>query len=308
MAGQADENAVAQAVDAGFLELAWQILADRLRGIPGYVDRFVAAFSDVDASADIKITHAANALAAFQTVAFRADQSRFDEFLRTGAAWLLSTEERRGMNLFYNKAGCANCHSGPLLTDQQFHAIAMPQIGPGKGHGNDTSYEDLTGYAEKLEDEGRFAVTGDPFDVFKFRTPSLRNITETAPYGHDGAFATLEGVVRHHLDPIGSLNAYLPVSLAGSQPGSPTEPINCEHLSVASGDDDKAQISRDSWVHCTDRLRQRVAAANELEPVTLTDREIQDLIAFLGTLTDNRAERLQRIAPDSLPSGLALTR
>lgn len=305
MAGQPDENPVGKAVEAGMLELAWEILADRLRGIPDYVERFVTVFSDVDTSSDINITHAANALAAFETVAFRADQSRFDEFLRTGSAWILSDEERRGMNLFYNKAGCAGCHSGPLLTDNQFYAIAMPQIGPGKGHGTDTSFEDITGYAERLEDEGRFAVTGDPFDVFKFRTPSLRNVTETAPYGHDGAYKTLEAVVRHHLDPVAALNSYKPVDLETEQGSAEANAQDC-NTSYTGNQQHASQRSRDSWVHCNAKLRQRIAAANELDPVELTEQEIEDILAFLGTLTDDRSQRLQRLAPDTVPSGLPL--
>ena len=78
----------------------------------------------------------------------------------------MSGAARRGMELFYGKAKCATCHSGVLQTDQEFHAIAMPQVGPGKGHG-DSGHEDF----------GRGAVTGDVADRYRFRTPSLRNVT-----------------------------------------------------------------------------------------------------------------------------------
>ena len=307
MAGQPQENAIANAVSDGQWELAWDILADRLRGVSEYVELFAWAFPDVEVGTDIQITHAANALAAFQTVAFRADQSPFDEFLRTGSSWLFSDAERRGMNLFYNQAGCAACHSGPLLTDHQFHAIAMPQIGPGKGHGSDTSFEDFTGYSERLEDEGRFAITGDPFDVFKFRTPSLRNVTDTAPYGHDGAYATLDAVVRHHLDPVESLNAYAPVKLEGEAGLSDTNSHSCTNSTRYQAGTDKVLSRRDSWVHCNEQLRQRIGAANELQAIDLTEQEIQDILAFLGTLTDDRSKRLTRLAPLTVPSGLTAT-
>ena len=64
----------------------------------------------------------------------------------------LSTQDRsayRGMVLFQGKAGCAECYGGKFLTDHRFHAIAMPQIGPGKGHGTDNSYWLETGFPER---------------------------------------------------------------------------------------------------------------------------------------------------------------
>ena len=88
------------------------------------------------------------------------------------------------MRLFYGKADCASCHSGAFQTDHDFHAIAMPQLGPGKGDG-----------FRGREDFGRERVTGDPTDRFRFRTPTLRNVALTGPWGHTGAYATLEAVV-----------------------------------------------------------------------------------------------------------------
>jgi cytochrome c peroxidase len=70
-------------------------------------------------------------------------------------------------------------------------------IGPGKGDG-----------FEEHDDYGRERVTGDANDRYKFRTPSLRNVALTGPWRHDGAYNTLEAVVRHHLAPEKSLNAY----------------------------------------------------------------------------------------------------
>jgi len=83
----------------------------------------------------------------------------------------------RGLHLFRTTARCLNCHNGPMLTDGQFHN------------------EGLTYYGRKLEDLGRYAVTKNPEDVGKFKTPSLRNIARTAPYMHNGLF-DLEGVLN----------------------------------------------------------------------------------------------------------------
>jgi cytochrome c peroxidase len=76
----------------------------------------------------------------------------------------MSTSEKIGMILFYSKrrANCASCHSGTFQTDQEFHAIAMPQIGPGKG-------DNLDGYTDGQDDFGREQVTNDIKDRYTFR-------------------------------------------------------------------------------------------------------------------------------------------
>jgi hypothetical protein len=94
----------------------------------------------------------------------------------------MSGDALKGMKLFYGRADCADCHSGTFQTDLEFHAIGIPQIGPGFGG---------VGFQGR-EDFGREGVTGDPEDRYKFRTPSLRNVALTAPYGHDGFYRTLE--------------------------------------------------------------------------------------------------------------------
>jgi cytochrome c peroxidase len=101
------------------------------------------------------------------------------------------------MRLFCGEAGCSRCHSGKFQTDHQFHAIAMPQIRPGKGDGANGSYWRATGHKSFLEDFGRGRVTVRPEDNYRFRTPSLRNVFLAGPRGHDGAYGSLEEVVRH---------------------------------------------------------------------------------------------------------------
>lgn len=293
MAGQAGENPVATASHLGNMPLAWDILTDRLRAIPEYQRLFAEAYDTVRAPSDIRISHVANALAAFQTVAFRATNSPFDLALATGSIDHFSAQEKRGFALFYGDANCSSCHMGPLLTDHGFHAIAMPQIGPGKG-GEETV--DPTGYASPLEDLGRYAVTLDPNDKFKFRTPSLRNVTMTAPYGHAGTYATLEGVVRHHLDPIGSLEAYL----AQLPQGPATEPSHYKLATAPGHNADPIEVG----AQASQELRLRIAQANELEPIPLSDQDVSDIVAFLGTLTDPASADIRDIAPKRLPSGL----
>jgi len=285
----------------------WDLLARRLGEIPEYVDRFRDAYpEEIRDSGDITFVHAANAIAAFETVAFRADQSRFDRFLR-GDRSALSETERRGMELFYGEAGCASCHSGPLQTDHEFHAIAMPQIGPGKADGRDGDYWRESGQQAFVEDFGRGRVTMRPEDNYKFRTPSLRNVELSGPWGHAGAYLTLEDVVRHHLDPERSLERYevprdalpdLGVVLETTAEGAKLahEPLPPHRLT--------GFLMRDDFVQRNPALRGRIAAANELEPKTLGDSEIRDLVAFLGSLTDPSSRDLSRLVPERVPSGL----
>lgn len=282
MAGQTGENSVADAAAAGILageNGVWGILAQRLRAIPEYVALFQAAYpGQINTADDIHFKDAANAIAAFEATAWRADNSRFDQYLR-GDNWALSTSEERGMKLFYGKANCSSCHSGKFQTDQGFHAIAMPQIGPGKGHNTE-------GYDDGREDFGREAVTGNVNDRFRFRTPTLRNVALTAPYGHAGAFDTLEAVVRHHLSPIDSLFNY-----DISQVRMPSR---------IDLDEQDFIVMSDAW-----RLEQ-IAQRNELASVDLDEEEIAYLMSFLHALTDSAFLDDRRNVPNRVPSNMTL--
>lgn len=274
MAGHYSENDIARAVRMGFLtgpEGAWAKLAARVAAIPEYRQRFDAVLG---AGQPITFTAIANAIAAFVAEEWRADDSPFDRFLRDGVP--LPAQAARGMALFYGKAGCDGCHSGPFQTDQAFHAIAMPQIGPGKAARFERHHRDI----------GRMRVTGDPADAYRFRTPSLRNVALTAPYGHDGAYATLQAVVRHHLDPVAALQAYDP-----RQAILPDGPF---------GDD--------FWVSARADEMAAIAAANELSPIELSEEEIADLLAFLRALTDASGAKGRLGVPDRVPSGLPVDR
>ena len=309
MAGQKGENPIA---DARALNNVagpggvWEQLAGRLQAIPEYVDLFKAAFPEKVATADhISMVLAANAIAAFEAQAFRSDHSPFDEYLRTGEG--LADEAERGMALFYGKAQCQTCHSGKFQTDHDFHAIAMPQIGPGKSDGRDADYWRATGLKAFLEDFGRGRVTVRDEDAFKFRTPSLRNVALTGPWGHDGAYQTLEAVVRHHLDPVQALNDYV-------APEGMLQPLDrvleitadgpkLEHRWL-SANRLSAFLERDTWVQRHPTLRGRIAAANELAPVDLSEAEVKELLAFLESLTDPASKDLTAEIPRKVPSGL----
>jgi cytochrome c peroxidase len=276
MAGQPGENPIADAAAIGDLPGVWEQLAERLRGIDGYVSQFVAVFDDIESATDISYVHAANAIAAFEAFSWRADNSPFDRFLR-GDRRALSSAARRGMIVFYSpkRGNCASCHSGKFQTNHQFAAIAAPQIGPGKGDGVDGH-----------EDHGRERVSGRPGDRFRFRVPSLRNVALTAPYGHAGAFNSLEAMVRHHLQPTQSLHNY-----DAGQAVLPGRPDLDAHDFVVMSDPVR---------------RQRIAAASEISAVSLSERDVEDLLEFLYALTDPASIDLRADVPPHLPSGTTL--
>ena len=283
MAGQGSENHIAKAAAAGDLagpRGVWAQLAARLRAIPAYVDLFIAAFDDINTADDITYAHAANAIAAFESIAWRADNSEFDRYLR-GDPGAMSGNAIEGMYLFYggdaNGNACADCHSGVFQTDHDFHAIAMPQIGGGRGSNS-------PGKTGGFEDFGREQTTGDPLDRLKFRTPSLRNVAITAPYGHSGAYATLEAVVWHHLDPVAALFAYDP-----GQAILPSRPDLDARDFVTMSDPDRVG---------------EIAARNELEPMLYTSEDIDRIIDFLHALTDRNSPDPQFDIPMAVPSGL----
>ncbi len=307
MAGQYSESSIANAAHYENRPKIWGSLAARVADIPDYMEMLRAAYPEITGAEQVTYGHIADALAAFQTAAFRSDESPFDTVLLTGDLSTLTQDAQEGLTLFYGAARCASCHSGPLLTDHQFRAIAIPQIGPGKGHGGDMTYLAETGLAARMEDEGRYRVTGNHEDLFAFRTPSLRNVALTGPWGHSGAFTSLEDMVRHHLNPLAGLAAFDPSDIA-------LPPI--EHLKRIAARGSQLRFvpleaerrhafeQRDTWVMASPQLRQRIADRNELSPIKLTGEEIENLIAFLHALTDPTAVSRSHMIPKSVASGL----
>lgn len=261
---------------AGSNQVLWERLMARLvgtdngttGGIPEYRQLFQAAFPSVTDFDDLTFAHAARAIAAFETHAYTKLDSPFDDYI-AGDASALSDRAKRGAELFCGRAQCINCHSGPNLSDLEHYSIAAPQVGPGKDG--------------PFEDRGRFLVTNDTADLYKFRTPPLRNVALTGPWTHAGAYMTLESVVRHHLDPTSGLLGYDATQLpALFEPTLDTDvPRNNARL---------ASVSPELG-----------------SPIALTDAEIADLLAFLQALTSPSSLSLLHDIPDSVPSGLPVT-
>jgi cytochrome c peroxidase len=259
-------NEIAEISD-GDLHGIWSALMDRLANIPGYQPLFAAAYPDIDPD-DLTFAEAATAIAAFEADAYNFLDSPWDQYV-AGDRSALTKQQKRGAILFLGRAKCANCHSGPLLTDQQHYNIAVPQLGPGK-----SPFQPL--------DPGRFLETLKPRDRFSFRTPPLRNVAETGPWMHNGAFNSLRDVIRHHAGPVGSLFRY-----------NPDRQIDQEEVRETVLNDPATKallIANLDW---------------KVRPWYLNNRDIRDIEAFLRALTaPDLQARLDATVPASVPSGL----
>ena len=158
-------------VEHGFVDHDEMIA--KMKKIEGYRKLFKKVFG-----ADITIGGVGKAIASFQRTILSGN-SPADRFDMGGDEKALSPEAQRGLALFREKARCTKCHSGFNFTDEKFHNL---------GIGWDTNTVDL----------GRYMVTKDPQEIGAFKTPTLREISRTAPYMHDGRFGTLEEVVSFY--------------------------------------------------------------------------------------------------------------
>lgn len=143
----------------------------KLGKVKGYQQQFRAVFGTA-----VNLQGIAEAIAAYERTVLSTN-SAFDKYMM-GDQKAMDEAAARGLALFKGKARCILCHNGPNLTDNQFHNLGVPQVGPMK------------------EDLGRYNVTRAEKDKGAFKTPTLRSITETSPYMHDGAFKSLEEVVE----------------------------------------------------------------------------------------------------------------
>jgi cytochrome c peroxidase len=232
---------------------------------------FAKVYPGIAAGRPIAFTDISNAIAAFVAFEWRSDTSPFDKFLRHQAT--LPPEAMAGLKLFYGRANCSTCHSGPFQTDQKFHAMGEPQLGPGKTARFETNQRDL----------GRYKVSNDPADIYAFRTPSLRNVTMTGPWGHAGAHEDLKEFIRYHADPVAGAKTYKPQAIF---PKGYTPDLK-------------------DWAVWNDPAeRKAILAAVKAKPVKLSDADVNALYAFLETLKDPVALKGRLGVPKTVPSGL----
>jgi cytochrome c peroxidase len=150
-------------------------MIDTLSRIAGYEPYFEAAFG----SGGITAERVARAIADYERTRMSGD-SPWDRWRRNRDESAVSDQVKRGHELFFDKAGCNQCHLGSNFTDSTFHNL---------GVGWDP-------VAKTFADEGRFLVTTRETDRGAFKTPTLREVSKRAPYMHDGSMATLREVVE----------------------------------------------------------------------------------------------------------------
>jgi cytochrome c peroxidase len=144
----------------------------KLNKIPGYREQFQKIFKT-----DVTAEGIARSIAAFERTILSGD-APYDRF-KAGDTKALSEQAQRGMKLFFGKANCSACHTGHSFSDFAFHNLGV-------------------GMDKDMPDLGRFVVTKLEGDKGAFKTPTLREISRTAPYMHDGRFKTLEETVDYY--------------------------------------------------------------------------------------------------------------
>lgn len=188
----------------------------------------------------------------------------------SGALEAISDDAKEGSLLFFTSvadggAGCSACHNGPLFSDGGHHTVAFPQAGPGKGDGNN-------------DDFGRERETGDEVHRYQFRTPSLLNIAQTAPYGHTGAYQTLHDVVRHYVNPNTALDDFFD---RGGLCGTPQYQVvaDCELLYPDN--------ERNSSLALAKLNEERRAGLSLFQSPRLNNTQVNQLVAFMESLSDH---------------------
>lgn len=175
-------------------------------------------FAQVFNTTEITAEQIAQAIASFERTLI-VGNSAFDRYLFGRDRQALTDSEARGMRIFRRKGNCANCHeiSGKdaLFMDNRFYNLGIgfnkvnPQIAEFvKALRAGESAEEFEFTDAQRVELGRFNVTHIIADIGKFKTPTLRNITLTAPYMHDGSVATLEEVIEYY-DKGGDKNPFL---------------------------------------------------------------------------------------------------
>lgn len=174
-------------------------LVEKLDNIPYYREQFKKAFNS-----GVTTENLAKAIAAFErTIVSRP--GRVDKFL-SGDTSALNDSEKRGFELFSGKANCVACHHGPLATDNSFHTTGVPEIEALKTESDRVATRHFFATDQKYPnprsveaDYGQELISKSASDRGKFKTPSLRELKWTAPYMHNGAFETLEDVIRFYM-------------------------------------------------------------------------------------------------------------
>lgn len=219
-----------------------------------WLNRFRKGFNTPDGLPITLLTHekTAEALATYMRSQVFINNP-WKQYLE-GNTSAISETAKQGALLFFRSSqqggfGCVSCHVGDHFTDEKFHRTLMPPI---------TLQRPFRAMPEEA-DYGRWFITHNEDDKFLFRTPSLLNVSETGPWGHNGAYSTLSGVVRHMLDPANEASRY-------DVSGLSVEGLAADHLGES--------------------LNQMLLYGVDIPSQSYSQKDLQALVAFLYTLTD----------------------
>ena len=251
------------------------------------------SFEQVFNESSISFDKIASALASYERSMVFVNNA-WQDYL-TGDNSALTEQQKQGAMLFFTPqneggAGCNACHNGPTFSDSRNHLVAFPQLGPGKGNNSGAGDSD---------DFGRENISGEAQDRYHFRTPTLLNIATSAPYGHAGAYQTLEEVVRHYVNPQGAISDLFAAN--NGEPfvrgGSDNAPIcqlpqiadigektnsDCEELLEGAYENSLAAVQ-----HLQQARDGQVDARNIFNRnAQLNGGEVAQLVAFLQSLSD----------------------
>jgi cytochrome c peroxidase len=247
-------------------DLVWGALMQRLGRIREYRRLFERAYPGRRFE-QMTFAHASNAIAGFMVAKLSFNNSPWDRFL-AGNDRALTTVQLVGARTFMT-ARCSICHNGSAFTDNQFHNVAVAQIGPGQGDGS--SFRD---------DFGRMRETGNPAERYAFRTPPLRNVELTAPFGHDGAIVDLRAFIDHYSESDLKLRSFDVGQLEDVLRGTLLPTV------------EDILATRDTL----------------LNGVVIPPQAVDEVTEFMKALTDPAARNLRRITPRRVPSGLPVDR
>lgn len=171
-AGSLEEQALGPIANPIEMNLPIEDAVKKIAAIEGYEKQFQAVFGET-----VTADNLAKAIAAFERTVLSGN-APYDQF-KAGDTSALSEQAQAGMKLFFGKANCSGCHSGSNFTDNGFHNLGVS-------------------FSIDNPDVGRELISKLEGDRGAFKTPSLREISRTAPYMHDGSLATLEDVIEHY--------------------------------------------------------------------------------------------------------------
>lgn len=273
MLGFPDPNDTNEVGDCTPFDLAcvWGAYMVRIKAIPAYQPLFTAAFPGIPWS-QVGITEVGVAIGSYEYAAFAFDDSPWDRFVAGDNDAITKPAMRGAMIFFDSKQGnCVSCHSGNNLTDLKFHKTLTPMFGPG---GSVPAGDGPGG----LDDFGRMRNSHDPADKYAWRTPPLRGVELTAPYGRLGQYTELEDHILHYINPTQALLNYDITQLDMTELHGTL--LNNTAAILASG---------------VDPL---------LSTVHISPCDVPDLVAFLHSLTDDAERDLNHLIPATVPSGL----